>query len=81
MICKEPSLDAYVRLIIGNYSLSSLTLFLWLAGLMILSLKLSFAITSLHCQIAAQKTPFLQQACHRMILQIVETGFPAHSDT
>ena len=28
-----------------------------------------------------KKKPFLQQACHRMILQIVETGFPAKSDT
>ena len=46
-----------------------------------LYLKLSFVITSLHCLTAAQKTPFLQQACHRMILQIVETGFPAHSPT
>ena len=28
-----------------------------------------------------KKTLFLQQACHPMILQIVETGFPAHSPT
>ena len=48
----------------------------------IIYLKLSFAITSLHWHIAAQKKHlFLQQACHRMILQIVETGFPANSDT
>ena len=28
-----------------------------------------------------KKDTFLQQTCHRMILQIVETGFPANSDT